>query len=190
MGVEDELTAYSANDYAQKVVALLMDDQKLSKIRSKIRYQRRWSTLYDPARYMDHFWRGLRIALQRAKGEEMTKDIDVLAKERFPKQFKIHNESFTFQDKSNKACTRLLFDAHEVLVSPWHGEVWVNGVLKSSGFIPSSPPSGTTIRAYNKPLVFYKTRRGTVALKGAQPLMLNIPYPRSVRVENATTPIK
>ena len=190
MGLATELTAYSAADYAQKVIALLQDEQRLSAIRAKIRYQRRWSTLYDPARYMDHFWRGIRIALQRAKGQERAKDIDILAKERFPKTLKPSTSSFVVRDNSNKACTRFLFDAHEVLVSPWHGEVWVNGMLKSSSFATGSPPSGTTIRSYNKPLVFYETKRGTVALKGAQPLMLNIPYPRLVRVEAATSRIK
>ena len=122
--------------------------------------------------------------------QETARDIDVTAKKRFPNRLTVNRDSFTVQDKSNKACTRLLFDKHEVLVSPWHGEVWVDGVLKTSNFVLGNPPAGKTLRSYNMPMTFYKTKRGTVALKGAQPLILSIPYPHTVMVESATSRIK
>ncbi len=190
MKLDKELTAYTKEEYIDRVLELLRNDSKLLNIRSQIRYQRRWSSLYDPARYMDHFWNGIRIALQSKKRTNDSKDINIVCKKRFANAVRVENENFTIQDKSNKACTRMLCDANEVLVSPWHNEIWVNGKLITSSLELTNVLNSTSIRAHNQHLPFRKSKRGTLVLQAKQPIMLGIPYPKNINLESTTIIIK
>jgi hypothetical protein len=190
MKLDKELTAYTKEEYIDKVIGLLRNDSKLLNIRSQIRYQRRWSSLYDPARYMDHFWNGIRIALQSKKRTNDSKDINIISNKRFTSAVYIEKDNFTIHDKSNKACTRMLCDANEVLVSPWHNEVWVNGKLITSSLELTNVPNSTSIRAHNQHLPFRKSKRGTLVLQAKQPIMLGIAYPKNINLESTTIIVK
>ena len=190
MKLDQELTAYSKEEYIDRVLELLRNDTKMRNIRNQIRYQRRWSTLYDSGRYMDHFWNGIRIALKSKKRNSHLKDINIVGKKRFTSAVRIENDNFTIHDKSNKACTRLLCDANEVLISPWHNEVWVNGKLITSSLELTNVPNSTSIRAHNQHLPFRKSKRGTLVLQAKQPVMLGIPYPNNIQLESTTYIVK
>ena len=193
MGTDKELTAYTPDDYINKVVSLLRDDQKLQSLKQRIQFQRRWSKLYDPARYMEFFWNSFRIALSRKKRGAEVQDINIHSKPVFNNKVGIITNSFRLQDKSNKAVTRLLFDNSQVLVSPWHNEVWVNGKLITNSLdLPDKPKQPSkSIREYNGILRFHKTKRGTVALGGTNNnIMLGIPFPKTVSLETHTVLVK
>lgn len=187
IGLEKELTALTSADYVGKVISLLQHPDRLNSLRAQIRHQRRWSALYDPKRYMDHFWDGMRAALATTKAGTATGDIDVEPRLRFTTA-SIHNpNAFTVKSLSNRAVTRLLFDDDtQVMVSEFHGEVWVGERLLTDTFsvLQEGEEKGKKL-GVNHELRFTRSAKGTCVLQGSRPVLLGIPYPKSVGIEDS-----
>ena len=187
IGLENELTALTSSDYIGKIINLLQNPEKLNAIRAKIRQQRRWSTLYDPKRYMDHFWDGMRAALAATKIGAVTNDINVLPRSRFTTSYVPSPNAFTIKSLSNRAVIRLIFDDDtQVMVSEFHGEVWVGERLLTDTFSVLQEEDGTVKKlGDNNDLRFTRSVKGTCVLKGSRPVLLGIPYPKTIGVEDA-----
>ncbi len=189
LGLSAILTATSSRDYVDKVIALLSDPDLLTEVRSEVRFQRRWNTLYDPYRYMSHFWDGLRIAFRRCKTDGWAaKDINVRPQPRFMDPVDITAKTFTFHDRTNRAVTRLLLDGEPVIVSAWHNEVWVGKRCVTTSFRPEGSPDQTpsTLAQANVPLRITRSGKKSAVLQGATPVLLGIPYPSAVACETGT----
>lgn len=187
IGLEKELTALTSSDYIGKVIHLLQHPEQLNSVRAKIRQQRRWSTLYDPKRYMDHFWDGMRAALAATKAGTTANDIDVEPRLRFTAAPVSNPNAFTIKSLSNRAITRLLFDNDtQVMVSEFHGEVWVGERLLTDTFSVLQEEEGKAKRlGNNHELRFTRSAKGTCVLQGSRPVLLGIPYPKSVSIEDS-----
>jgi len=187
IGLENELTATTSADYVGKVINLLQHPDQLNAIRSKIRQQRRWSTLYDPKRYMDHFWDGMRAALTATKKGGVAGDIDVKPRLRFTPVPIINSNTFTIKSLSNRAVIRLLFDDNtQVMVSEFHGEVWVGERLLTDSFTMMQEGRRVVPKlGDNHKLRFTRSAKGTCVLQGSRPVLLGIPFPKSVSIEDS-----
>jgi len=188
IGLDQELTATSPQEYIHKAVTILSNPDKLAALRDEIAFQRRWSTLYDPCRYMTQFWDGLRIALRRCRdGEDADRDINVRPQSRFLDPIVIAHSRFTVSDNTNRAVCRLLFDGQPVIISAWHGEVWAGKKRITTTFKPhdrTQRPSD--VRGTGMGMQITKSPKGTAILHGATPVLLGIPYPSAVRHEEGT----
>jgi len=187
IGLEKELTALTSSDYISKTINLLQHSDQLNALRAKIRQQRRWATLYDPKRYMDHFWDGIRAALAATKAGTAADDIDVSPRTRFTTSPVPSPNAFTIKSSSNRAIVRLLFDDDtQVMVSEFHGEVWVSERLLTETFSALQEGEGKTKRlGDNHELRFTRSAKGTCVLQGSRPVLLGIPFPKQVGVEDA-----
>lgn len=188
LGFANQLTAYSPEDYIRKTTALLQNKGKLDRLRTEVQRQRRWNSLYDPCRYTEHFWEGIRMALRNAKAGKPVQDVEVPLKPRFVADHDVDGTAFTIHDQTCRAVTRLLLDGHEVMVSPWHGEVWVDDRrITSTLRLADTWASEATLQDVNQPIRFSKSPKGTCVLRGTAPVLLGIPFPTSVSVEQGTT---
>jgi hypothetical protein len=187
IGLEKELTALTSADYVGKVINFLQHPDQLGSVRAKIRQQRRWSVLYDPKRYMDHFWDGMRAALAATKASTAANNIDVEPRLRFTSAPVPNPNAFTIKSLSNRAVTRLLFDDDtQVMVSEFHGEVWVGERLLTDTFSALQEGEGKVKKlGDNHELRFTRSAKGTCVLQGSRPVLLGIPYPKSVSIEDS-----
>lgn len=188
LGLDAMLTATSPKDYIAKVVTLINDPELMAELRESIRFERRWNTLYDPCRYMVHFWDGLRIALRRCKTEgRLAKDINVRPQPRFADPVEITTKSFVIHDRTNSAVTRLLFDGEPVMISPWHREVWVGKRCVTTTFDSGAKADASAdLSALNVPLRITRSSKKSAVLQGVTPVLLGIPYPSVVEHAHGT----
>jgi len=187
IGLEKELTAMTSADYVSKVINFLQHPDQLNSVRSKIRQQRRWSTLYDPKRYMDHFWDGIRAALAATKRGVIDGDIDIKPRHRFTPVPIVNSNAFTIKSISNRAVVRLVFDDDtQVMVSEFHGEVWVGERQLTDSFSVMQEEEGKVKKlGDNHELRFTRSSKGTCVLQGSRPVLLGIPFPKSVHIEDS-----
>jgi hypothetical protein len=194
LGFSGELTARTPDEYIRKVTRLLTRPDALAALRARVRHQRRWNALYDPCRYMDHFWDGIRRALRNTKAGVPKGDIDVPAMARFGDPMAVRGSEFTVHDQTSRAVTKLVFDDTQIMVSPWHNEVWVGercvttalSVRPEAASEAGTETAPTSIREANKPLRFTRSGKGTCVLQGTTPVLLGIAFPTTVRCESGT----
>jgi len=188
MGLHNELSAHSPQQYMSKIIRLLNNPEALKDLRTQVQFQRRWSALYEPRRYMSHFWDGLRGAIQRIRNNTAPQDINVPATPRFANRLNVPNDgsvnSLTVRDETS-VVIRLLFDNIPVMISEWHGEVWADTRCITTTFrcqeIPLTKPySNGNIR-------ITQSQKGTCIVHGIRPVLLGIPFPKVIAHDSSTT---
>jgi hypothetical protein len=190
MGLQDDLSADTPRQYVSKAIRLLNNPEELADLHTRVRFQRRWSALYEPRRYMAHFWNGLRGAFQQIRDKTERRDIDVPAAPRFGDRLQVptdgSGDTLNVRDETS-VVIRVMFDGTPVMISEWHGEVWVGTHCVTTTFrlqesAPTQPYSKGNVR-------FTRSPKGTCVVHGTRPILLGIPYPKLVEHDSITTTV-
>jgi hypothetical protein len=190
MGLQHDLSATNPRQYVSKAIRLLNNPEELADLRTRVRFQRRWSALYEPRRYMAHFWDGLRGAFQQIRNKTERRDIDVPATPRFADRLDVPTDgsvaALIIRDETS-VVIRLKFDGIPVMISEWHGEVWADTHCVTTTFQrqeapPTQPYSKGDIR-------FTRSPKGTCVVHGMRAILLGIPFPKLIEHDGGTTTV-